>query len=218
MLEEENGKSWNLLEWDCALRVIFTFTVYPFFVKHYAICGNCIKICLPHTLILTKVMQDKHCFSLYRWWTWAQICLVCCPRTLSSGGSWTLSLDLSTSANPLRGSWATAHFTATLSLAQMKPGVPATSDKKSSCPETRAAEDPPQGFLEPQPPALRQSQCDQGDGSAWSHALPLEFRPCSVDPGPPYVLSKWSWAASGTITGLCLWPSSHKGWPKSSHL
>ena len=40
MLEEENGKSWNVLEWDCAIRVIFTFTIYPFFVKHYAICGN----------------------------------------------------------------------------------------------------------------------------------------------------------------------------------
>lgn len=50
MLEEENGKSRNVLEWNCAVRVLFMFAMYPFFVKHYAICGNCIKICLPHTL------------------------------------------------------------------------------------------------------------------------------------------------------------------------
>lgn len=49
MLEEENGKSRNVLEWNYAVRVIFMFTMYPFCVKH-AICGNCIKICLPHTL------------------------------------------------------------------------------------------------------------------------------------------------------------------------
>ena len=69
-------------------------------------------------------------------------------------------------------------------LGPMKPGVPATSDKRSSCPETCAVEDPAQGFLEPQPPVLRQSQCDQWDGPAQSHALPLEFRPCSWTQGP----------------------------------
>lgn len=47
---EENGKSRNVLEWNCAVRVLFMFAMYPFSVKHYAICGNCIKICLPHTL------------------------------------------------------------------------------------------------------------------------------------------------------------------------